>query len=84
MGGFNSCPSPAEQVAVFRYWHERYGAVPGVVSYDEWELELTKPPLNYEDAEVLAKEHFAFCEDRVVQAGKGNDTIRALASALKG
>jgi hypothetical protein len=72
------------QVAVFKYWHEKYGAVPGVVSHDEWELELAKPPLTDADAEALAKEHFAFCEDRVVQAGADCDSIRALAGALKG
>lgn len=84
MGGYNECPTPAEQVAVFKLWRERFGAVPGVVSHDEWELELTKPPLTDEDAEKLAEEQFAFCEDRVVQAGKDCDSIRALASALKG
>jgi hypothetical protein len=84
MGGYNNCPSPIEQVAVFRYWYEKYGAIPGVVSHDEWEFELTKPPLTDADAETLAEEHFAFCEDRVVQAGEDCDSIRALASALKG
>jgi hypothetical protein len=84
MGGYNSCPSPAEQVAVFKYWYEKYGAVPGVVSHDEWELKLEKPPMSDVDAEQLAEEHFAFCEDRVLQAGEDSDSIRALASALKG
>jgi hypothetical protein len=84
MGGYNSCPSPAEQVAVFKHWHEKYGAVPVAVSHDEWELEAARPPLTDEDAEALAKEHFAFCEDRVAQAGQGDDTVRALAGALKG
>ena len=80
MGGFNDCPSPAEQVAVFRYWHEKYGAVPAVVSFDMWEMALTNPPLTKEDAQTLAKEHFAFCRDTVEQ---GEGTIRALASKLK-
>ena len=83
MGGFNDCPSPAEQTAVFKYWHEKYGAAPGVVTYDNWEMELTEPPMTNEDAEALAKEHFAFCYDVIMQAGKGQDTIRARASALK-
>jgi hypothetical protein len=84
MGGYNSCPCPAEQVAVFKYWYEKYGAVPGVVNHDQWELALTKPPLTDADAEQLAEEQFTFCEDRVVQAGEDCDSIRALASALKG
>jgi hypothetical protein len=83
MGGYNSCPSPAEQVAVFKYWYEKYGAVPAVVSHDEWELEVARPPLTDEDAEALAKEHFAFCDDRVVQVIQDADTVRALAGQLK-
>jgi hypothetical protein len=86
MGGFNSCPSPAEQVAVFRRWYEKYGAVPDLVTYEEWELELRdkKPVNDNAGAEVLAKEQFAFCYDIVMQAGKGDSSIRALASRLKG
>jgi len=75
MGGWNECPMPEEQVAVFRYWHEKYGAIPVVVGSDIWEMTLTNPPLTAEEAEKLAKEHFAFdCE---------SETIRGLASALK-
>jgi hypothetical protein len=86
MGGFNDCPSPAEQVAVFRRWHERYGAVPDLVTYDVWELELRgKAPVNdNESAEALAKEQFAFCYDIVMQAGEGFNKIRGLANRLKG
>ena len=80
MGGFNDCPGPAEQVAIFKYWNEKYGAVPGLVTYDTWEMELTRPPVTDEEAEALAKEQFAFCYDIVDQ---GMDTIRALASTLK-
>ncbi|MDR1311610.1 MAG: DUF4253 domain-containing protein [Burkholderiaceae bacterium] len=86
MGGFNDCPSPAEQVAVFRRWHEQYGAIPDLVSGDVWELELRgKPPVDDEaSAERLAKKHFAFCYDIVMQAASGWDNIRGLASQLKG
>jgi len=80
MGGFNECPVPEEQVAVFRHWFEKYGAVPAVVSYDTWQMTLAKPPLSDEEAEALAKEQFAFCPDIVFQ---GTDTIRALASTVK-
>ena len=80
MGGCNNCPNPAEQVAVFRYWNEKYGAVPGLVTYDIWEMELTKPPATEKEAEALAKEQFAFCYDIVTQ---GVGTIRGLAGELK-
>jgi hypothetical protein len=83
MGGFNDCPSPAEQTAVFKYWYEKYKAVPAVVTYDVWEMKTDNPPKNEEEAEILAREQFAFCYDIVMQASSGWDTIRALASTLK-
>ena len=82
MGGFNDCPTPAQQVAIFRYWYEKYGAVPAVVTYENWELELQKPPTDRKAALALAKEQFAFCYDRVMQAAQGHDNLKALASEL--
>jgi len=81
MGGFNDCPLPENQAAVFRYWFEKYGAVPATVTYDIWEMALTNPPATEEEAETLAKEQYAFCPDIVDQ---GTETIRALASGLIG
>jgi hypothetical protein len=78
-GGFNACPSPAEQVAVFKYWYEQYGALPAVVTYDTWQMTLTNPPATKESAEALAMEQFAFCYDIVEQ---GTETVRGLASTL--
>ena len=83
MGGFNDCPEPAAQAAVFRYWYEKYKAVPAVVTYDVWELKAENPPKTEEEAESLAKEQFSFCYDIVMQAARGWDRIRALASTLK-
>ncbi len=80
MGGFNDCPKPAEQMAVFRYWYEKYGAIPALVSYDIWEMELSKPPVTNEECEQLACEQYAFCYD-IVDQGVGS--IRALASELR-
>ena len=80
MGGFNACPMPEEQVAVFHYWYEKYGAIPAVVTSDIWEMKLDKPPVTDEEAEALAKEHYFFCGDVVWQ---GTQTIRRLASILK-
>jgi hypothetical protein len=87
MGGFNDCPSPAEQVAVFRRWYERYGAAAALVSYDVWEMELRdkEPVKDDEGAEALAKEQFAFCYDIVMQAfGQAFCSVRGLASRLRG
>ncbi|WP_082307002.1 DUF4253 domain-containing protein [Bacillus sp. FJAT-27245] len=44
MGGFNECPMPEEQVALFKYWYEQYGATPALVDVDVWELFVENPP----------------------------------------
>jgi hypothetical protein len=83
MGGFNQCPEPHEQMAVFKQWYNDYNAVAGVVNYDTWELTLTNPPKTDDAAQALAKEQFAFCYDIVMQASPGWNHIRALASMLR-
>ncbi|MDR6880496.1 DUF4253 domain-containing protein [Bacillus sp. 3255] len=79
MGGFNSCPLPEEQVAVFKYWYEKYGARPGLVTHDVWELLVEKPPKTQEESEFLAWEQFGFCGDIVWQ---GVGTVNSLAGLL--
>lgn len=63
MGGFNLCPTPPEQAAIFRYWHATYGAVPYAVSFDSWVLLASNQQMDREQARMLAREHFAFCEE---------------------
>ncbi len=79
MGGFNECPLPEEQVAVFKYWYEKYGAMPALVASDVWELFVENPPTTQEDSEFLAWEQFGFCGDIVWQ---GVGTVKALAGTL--
>ena len=47
MGGYNECPFPAEQVAVAKYWYEKYGAVPAAITYDEIEFYVERPPQTF-------------------------------------
>ena len=67
MGGYNECPFPAEQVAVAKYWYEKYGAVPAVITYDTIVFYVERPPQTLEEAKKLAVEHYAFCYDLVLQ-----------------
>ena len=67
MGGYNECPFPAEQVAVAKYWYEKYGAVPAAITYDEIEFYVERPVLTFEEAKKLAIEQYAFCYDLVLQ-----------------
>jgi hypothetical protein len=79
MGGFNECPAPEEQVAIFKYWYEKYGALPAVVSYDTWEMYVAKPIKAEKEAMSLAMEQFIFCGDIVWQ---GSEQVGTLAGTL--
>ena len=67
MGGYNECPFPAEQVAVAKYWYEKYGAVPVVITYDTIVFYVERPVQTLEEAKKLAIEQYAFCYDLVEQ-----------------
>jgi len=81
MGGYNECPAPESQVAVFRYWHENYGAVPVSATNAIWEMHVPRPPQTEAEAMTLAAGQYAFCQDIVSQ---GTATVGALAGLLKG
>ncbi|MEW9053176.1 MAG: DUF4253 domain-containing protein [Neobacillus sp.] len=79
MGGFNECPMPEEQVAVFKYWYEKYAATPALVTADVWELFVQNPPKTQQESQLLASEQFGFCGDIVYQ---GVGTVNSLAGTL--
>lgn len=78
-GGWNECPMPEVQVAVLKYWHEKYGAEVVGISHDVMELQVARRPANREAALQLAREQCLFCEDIVTQ---GVGSIEALAVGL--
>ena len=67
-GGWNECPDPADLMAAAKYWHERYGAVPAVMTHDVLEF-LLPAPVPQEAAWEVAQEHYAFCPDVIEQGG---------------
>ena len=75
MGGFNDCPSPAEQIAVSRRWHESYRAVPMRISCDTVEYYVPSPPKTDAAVRQLAAEAFAFCVDSVEQGAGDLETL---------
>ncbi|WP_084778229.1 DUF4253 domain-containing protein [Saccharibacillus sacchari] len=79
MGGYNECPQPVEQAALFRDWQKRYGAVPTAVSEDSWLLRASRLPESDEEALELAREHFMFCSYVL----EGFASIGAYAAYLK-
>lgn len=81
MGGWNECPEPSEMMEVCRYWYKQYGAVVAAVTHDVLEMAVEKPVSDEEQAWKLAKEHYAFCPDRVDQ-GTETGTIGEVADCL--
>lgn len=81
MGGWNECPAPEEMMVICKYWFEAYGVVPAVFTHDEMEFYAPKK-LNGADSLEVAKEHYAFCVDRVEQ-GTRTYKLSELAAGLE-
>jgi len=79
MGGFNECPEPLLQSAVFREWQQQYHAMPIAVNDSTWILRAPQRPQTDEQALNLAREHTLFCPYVL----EGFDTIGEYASYLK-
>lgn len=82
MGGWNDCPQASKMMEICRYWYEKYGAVPAAFSHDTLEFVLEKPVEDVDAAWALAKEHYAFCPDRVDQ-GTASGTFGEVADCLR-
>lgn len=80
-GGWNACPEPEYMAAVCKYWYERYGAVPAFITGEELEFYVPSPIPEERIAE-LAKEHVAFCEDRLFQC-TNNASISEIEDSLR-
>lgn len=80
-GGWNDCPHTEELMAVCKYWYEKYGVMPSVVTGDVLEC-YVKTPVDAEQVKELATEQFLFCYDVVTQSG-GDGTIGWLADCLQ-
>ncbi len=61
MGGYNECPLPVIQSAIFKHFDERIGITPIVVTDSTWVILAKRRPVSFEEALLLAKEHFLFC-----------------------
>lgn len=79
LGGWNECPFPEHQVAISKYWHERYGAELVVATRDTVEYQVARPAQNRGEAERLAREQFLYCADIVHQ---GSQTLNNLTASL--
>jgi hypothetical protein len=80
-GGWNDCPDAVVQLAFFRRWFERYGAVVTTVAGDVIEFNVARPPTSPEASRELALEQYVYCTDIVDQ---GVQTLGNLTAALQG
>jgi hypothetical protein len=78
-GGFNDCPHPDDIGTVLRYWQEKHGAEMMCERHDVLELRVARPPRKRQDALLLAREQFLFCQDIVEQ---GTQSLERLAAEL--
>lgn len=78
-GNWNEYPRVEEHVAILRYWRARREATLVAITFDTVEFSLP----GYEDDAALAievaREHFSYCPDRVLQ---GAGSIQQLAQNL--
>ncbi len=66
LGGWNECPAADDMIAICKYWYEKYKAVPASFTHDVMEF-YAPCGINGVDSLEAAKEHYAFCMDRVDQ-----------------
>jgi hypothetical protein len=79
-GGWNDAPDPAMQVAMHRYWGERYGSEIVSLLPDVIETRVARPPTTDSEAAALAREQFIYAPDIVWQ---GTDDVTELATGLR-
>lgn len=77
-GNWNDCPDTPQLMAVARYWFEKFGAVPAVMTHDELDFALPKP-IGRELAVQIALEQYAFCPDM----DQNHESVGALADTLR-
>lgn len=77
-GNWNDCPDTPQLMAVARYWFEKFGAVPAVMTHDELDFAIPKP-IGRELAVQTALEQYAFCPDM----DQNHESVGALADTLR-
>ncbi|MFF8271729.1 DUF4253 domain-containing protein [Streptomyces sp. NPDC016562] len=82
-GPLNYDNDTAKFSAVIRDWERRFGVRVVAVGFSTLHLSVAAPPIQEEDALLVAAEHFAFCPDNVWQ-GSRPYTLAAYAERIIG
>lgn len=67
-GGWNECPCAEDMISVSKYWYEKYGAVPSVITSDISEFSVRF--LTEDEARIVGIQQYALCPD-IVDQGVG-------------
>lgn len=79
VGGWDDSPTPAEHVAVFRYWAARYDIELYQIDDRRWVASVAAPPETREEALELAWQQFFYCPSLL---DHGPRNVSALAALL--
>ena len=81
-GAVNYMDTALPIAAVLRSWEERFGARLLEVGFAEIRLIVQRPPRNYEDAQRLAAEQFAFCDECSLGGQVGLSDVGSISNGL--
>ncbi|MFJ8215052.1 DUF4253 domain-containing protein [Streptomyces sp. NPDC096033] len=82
-GPCNYDDDTAKFSAVIADWEHRFGTRVVAVGFSTLHISVAAPPMNQEDALLVAAEHFAFCPDNIWQGSRPH-TLAAYAERLTG
>jgi hypothetical protein len=68
----------ADQVAILKLWHDRFGAELVALGFDIVELYVPRPPTDAETALAVAEEQWVYCPDAVDQGVGDLDMLAAV------
>lgn len=81
-GNWNAYPMAHEHVAIQRYWFDKFGAEPVIVTGDCIEMLVDRPPLSDVESRAVSVEQFAYTAGDLVNQGYGH--FGTLARTLRG
>ena len=80
-GGWNAYPTADHHIAVMKYWFDRYGAEPVIVTPDCIEMIVEHPPQTEDACRELALEQFGYTGGDLVD--QGYESLGTLARVLR-
>jgi len=83
-GAVNRYDSPAPLVTALRSWEDRFGAVLLEVGFAHLRLLVQRPPRTLDQAQAIAAELWAMCDEFWTPDGEGLTTVSEIADCIVG